>query len=461
MSNLLDALYSNAWAITDGKLRDIEAMVQRHAAGDSLPESKVEQIVAENERAEVDGLMAFDRVESGMYMRKGETAYVPLHGTIVSRAGFMARASGATSPQSFQKRLRAAAGDEDVSRIVLDIDSPGGTVAGTIPAANTVAEVAQGVEVVAVAENMVASAAYWIGSHADRLIVGEGAQVGSIGVIAVHRDHTGKLKEEGIESTIVRVQGDKALGHPEEEFSEEAREVWEERLTGYYNLFAKAVAGSMNIPETDLRDEIGSRSYMGRDAVEAGLADQIGSLAAVLQSSDNQEPKTQIAMSDSEDSSGEETVDERIEALRSDLEAANKRAEQAEAQAEKATQLAEEQSEALASERKASLREEATSLVDDEIIGKGKAKSSQRDSLLSECADENGNYTSSRIGLVRTMYQGIAEGSAVPVNGAGIEGGTGRSEEKDGAGASKESGYDIREDLMSNLPARHRDKVEA
>lgn len=460
MSNLLDALYSNAWAITDGKLRDIEAMVQRHAAGDSLPESKIEQIVAENERAEVDGLMAFDRVESGMYMRKGETAYVPLHGTIVSRAGFIARASGATSPQSFQKRLRAAASDEDVSRIVLDIDSPGGTVAGTIPAANTVAEVAQDVEVVAVAENMVASAAYWIGSHADRLVVGEGAQVGSIGVIAVHRDHTGKLEEEGIKSTIVRVQGDKALGHPEEEFSEEARDVWEERLTGYYNLFAKAVAGSMNISETDLRDEIGSRSYMGRDAVEAGLADQIGSLATVLQSNDNYEPKTQIAMSDSEENSGEETVDERIEALRADLEAANERAEQAEAQAEEATQLAEEQSEALASERKASLREEATSLVDDEIIGKGKAKQSQRDSLLAKCADESGNYTSDRIGLVRTMYQGIAEGSAVPVNGAGIEDGTGRSEEKDGAGASN-GGYDIREDLLSSLPARHRDKVEA
>jgi hypothetical protein len=59
------------------------------------------------------------------------------------------------------------------------------------------------------------------------------------------------------------------------------------------------------------------------------------------------------------------------------------------------------------------------------------------------------------------MYQGIAEGSAVPVNGAGIEDGTGRSEEKDGAGASKESGYDIREDLLSSLPTRHRDKVEA
>jgi len=457
MSNLLDALYSNAWAITDGKIRDIEAMLQRHSAGVSLPDHKIQEIVDQNDTASFEGLSDFDQITSGGYLRKGDTAYVPIHGTIVSRAGFIAKASGAVSPQAVQERLRSAAADEEVERIVLDIDSPGGTVAGTIPTANTVARVAEDKEVVAVGENMIASAAYWIGSHADRLIVGEGAQVGSIGVIAVHRDHTGKLEEEGIESTIVRVQGDKALGHPEEAFSDEAREVWEERLKGYYDLFTEAVARSMGIPEDDLRSEIGSRSYMGRDAVEAGLADQIGSLAAVLRSSNTYEPKdNQFTMSDANEESAEKSVQDRIEALEARLEAEEQRAEQAEAQAEKAAQLAEQQSEALAEQRRDSVRQEATSLVDDEIIGKGKAKQSQRDSLLAECTDEGGNYDSSRISLVRTMYQGIAEGSAVPVNGAGISDEANRSDED---AASDVEDYDIRQDLVSNLPSRHRQTV--
>lgn len=466
MTNLLEALYSNAWAITGEKLRDIEAMFQRHSAGEALSDAKVEEIVDQKTEYAFDGMSSFERAEGGLYLRRGDTAYVPLHGTIVNRAGIVARASGAVSPQSVQERLRGAAQDEDVERIVLDIDSPGGTVSGTVPTANTVEEVAGEKEVVAVADNTVASAAYWIGSKADKLVVGESAQVGSIGVIAVHRDKTGKLEEEGIESTIVRVQGDKALGHPEEKFSEEAREVWEERLNGYYELFSKAVADSMGIPETKVR-EIGSRSYIGRDSVEAGLADEIGSLANVLRNDTPEPNENQYAMSDTSD---EESIDSRLSSLESELESERKRADEAEAradkaedraeeaeaeaseakkQAKKATRIAEKHSEALAEKRKSSLEEEALSLVDEEIIGRGKAHNSQRDDILGNCTDEDGEYDADRIELVRNMYSGLAEGSAVPVNDNAS---SDKGSHRDAGGSGSQ---EIRNELESNLPSRH------
>jgi len=455
MSNLVDALYSNAWAITDSKLRDIEAMLLRHAQGVTLPQGEIERIAAANDEAAFEGLSDFDRVSGGMYLRKDGVAYVPLHGTIVNRAGFIERASGAVSPQTVQEQLRSAAADEEVGRIVLSIDSPGGTVAGTMPTANAVAEVAGEKEVVAVAENTVASAAYWIGSHATRLVVGKGAQVGSIGVIAVHRDYTGHLEEEGIESTIVRIQGDKALGHPEEPLSDEAREQWEERLSGYYDLFVEAVAGSRGIDENTLREDIGSRSYLGREAVELGLADEIGSLAAVLQSYSTEPKDNQFAMSTETEDGATERQD-RIAQLEARLDAAEQRADQAEQEAEEALQLAERQSEQLAAQQASALRQEATSLVDDEIIGRGKAKKSQRAQLLEDCK-AGGSFDADRIQIVRNMYAGLAEGCAVPINGTGLSDDANRSDEDPAPTGTEE--YDIRADLETNLPPRYRGEI--
>ena len=170
MTNLLDALYSSAWAITESKLREIEAVLIRHAEGGSLPDAEIENIVQDREQAALPGLTDFERSENQMYLKRGETAYIPMHGTIVSRAGFIDRASGAVSPQSVQEKLRAASRDPQIDRIVLSIDSPGGTVNGTMPTAETVERVAREKEVIAVAENTMASAAYWIGSHASRVV---------------------------------------------------------------------------------------------------------------------------------------------------------------------------------------------------------------------------------------------------------------------------------------------------
>jgi len=468
MSNLLDALYSNAWSITDGKLRDIEAMLQRHALGESLPESKAQKIAQANATDVFEGLSSFETDESGRYLRSGGTAYVPIHGTIVSRAGLIARASGAVSPQTVQENIRRAAQDESVDRIVLDVDSPGGTINGTMPTANTVKQVASSDKrVVAVAENTMASAAYWISVMADEVVVGKSAMVGSVGVMAIHRDKTEKLEEEGIESTVIRVQGDKALGHPEEEFSEEAREMWEDRLQGYYDLFVKAVAGSMNVSENELREEIGSRAYMGRDAVEAGLADRTGTLASVIQSSIFEPTDTQTTMPQSNDESaeeGEKSDGQDIEARLSELEEqlaaeqeradeAEERAEKAEEKARRATEVAENLSEEVASQKRESLKEKATDLVDNEIIGRGKAHASQRESLLQQCK-EGTEFDADRIELVRNMYAGLAEGSAVPVENTDRDKGSER--EEPGSPESDE----IRDDLVSNLPSRYNGSIE-
>ena len=436
-------------------MREIEAVLIRHAEGGSLPEAEIGSIVRDREEASLPGLADFERSEDRMYLRRGETAYVPMHGTIVSRAGLIDRASGAVSPQSVQEKLRAASRDPQIGRIVLSVDSPGGTVNGTMATAETVQRVANEKEVVAVAENTMASAAYWIGSHASRVVVGESAEVGSIGVIAVHRDYTGKLEEEGVESTVLRFQEDKALGHPEEEFSDGARGQWEQRLSGYYDLFAEAVAGSRNIPETTVRQDIKSRSYLGREAVDIGLADAVGSLDAVLRQSPSTSKDNQFAMSNpNQQGQSEGPGGPAIEELRAQLEQERERADVAEAERQEALELAEKQSEALAAQREQRLKQEATSLIEDEIIASGKALPSQRDSLIEQC-QSGGSFDRDRVDMVRTMYAGIAEGAAVPVSGSGAsDGDTGRDLDE-----SANEDPDLRESLVDNVPSRYRGEI--
>src|SRR5215467_6271108 len=120
-------------------------------------------------------------------------------------------------------RLEAAAANPDVSAIVLDVDSPGGTVAGTPETAAAVRRAAEVKPVVAVANSLAASAAYWIASQASSLVVGPSADVGSIGVISAHIDRSKMLEDMGLRVTVVSAGRYKAEGNPFAPLSDEAK----------------------------------------------------------------------------------------------------------------------------------------------------------------------------------------------------------------------------------------------
>ncbi|WP_052688250.1 S49 family peptidase [Xanthomonas sp. MUS 060] len=97
--------------------------------------------------------------------------------------------------------LRQALADDTVSQILIDIDSPGGSVYGVAELADQIQSARSIKPVVAVANSLAASAAYWIGCAAGELYVTPGGEVGSIGVWQAHFDYSQALAADGVTPT--------------------------------------------------------------------------------------------------------------------------------------------------------------------------------------------------------------------------------------------------------------------
>ncbi|WP_019585229.1 S49 family peptidase [Deinococcus apachensis] len=212
-----------------------------------------------------------------------QVAVLTFHGTVVSRAPRWAQAYGYISPQNFAAEVRALADDPTVSAIAVWCDSPGGTVAGTVEAAEAVAYARGKKRVTFACADMTCSAAYWIASQATEIVVTPTALVGSIGVITVHADYSGMLGSLGVVVSYIRSAAKKALGQPYESLSEEARAERQEMVDAIHTQFVQAVAKGRRKARNVVAEQWATgHVWTGQDAVTAGLADRVASLGQVL-----------------------------------------------------------------------------------------------------------------------------------------------------------------------------------
>ncbi|NDU92296.1 MAG: S49 family peptidase, partial [Ferrovum sp.] len=147
---------------------------------------------------------------------------------------------GSTSTQMFTAALQDALADETVGQILIDIDSPGGSVYGVAELASEILNARSQKPVVAIANSLAASAAYWVGSAATEFYCTPGGEVGSIGVWQAHEDISGALLYEGIDVTLISAGKYKVEGNPYEPLTEEATAFLQSRVDEYYSVFVEA-----------------------------------------------------------------------------------------------------------------------------------------------------------------------------------------------------------------------------
>jgi signal peptide peptidase SppA len=264
-SYVMKAFVETPWAILPHKLAILEEIVIRHTAGEKLDPEEVQ--------------MRIHGAKRPAERRSGNVAVLPLFGTIFPRANLMTQVSGATSAEMFGRQFDELVKDPEVKGIVLDVDSPGGQVGGIEELSRQI-YAARGIKpIVAVANHVMDSAAYYIGSAAEEVVVTPSGEVGSIGVFAVHEDISKQLEQDGVKLTVIKEGKYKVEGNPWEPLNEEAKAAIQQNVKDAYDAFVNSVARNRGKTAEIVREGFGEGRTVGASrAVELGMADTIGTL---------------------------------------------------------------------------------------------------------------------------------------------------------------------------------------
>lgn len=269
LERILRAVENQPWMIAPSKLEQITQILIARSETGSYPEASDIEAMEARQR---------DRVAS-----RGAVAVMPLFGTISRRMGMLGAMSGGASIETFANSFDEVMRDDSVSAVLIDIDSPGGSVYGVEELSRKIFDARKHKRIVAVADQLMASAAYYIGSAADELIVTPSGEVGSIGVYTVHFDWSEHLEKAGIKATIIKAGEHKAEGNPYEILGEDAAEHVQMMVDDYYDQFVRAVARNRKVSVAKVRQDFGGgRTFTAKRALERGMVDRIATMDQVI-----------------------------------------------------------------------------------------------------------------------------------------------------------------------------------
>lgn len=274
---ILSAFASQVWALEPKYLETMSAVLQRWAAGvPATPEVMADVEAAQAARAARKQAAA--NVGGGI-------AVLSLYGLITQRAAMVDEISGSggTSTQKFSQSFREAMGDDTIGGIIIDIDSPGGSVFGVQDLYDEIMA-ARGIKpVYGFVNSLCASAAFWIGSACTQLYATKGSQAGSLGVYTCHENFAEAMKMAGISVEFISAGKYKVEGASNGPLTDEGRAFTQSQINAYYSAFASSVAKGRGTPIGQARDGMGEgRCLLAEDALAAGMIDGIDTFDGVV-----------------------------------------------------------------------------------------------------------------------------------------------------------------------------------
>lgn len=204
-------------------------------------------------------------------------AIINVTGTIFRYADFFSDISGGANVTTLARDFNSALNDGSVNSILLNVDSPGGEVAGINEFAQMVFQARSKKLIVAYVDGMAASAAYWIASAADEIVTDATGIIGSIGVVAAVPNPDVKSARD---VQFVSSQSPKKRPNPN---TESGRETIQAMVDDLAAVFIEAVARNRDVSLETVTSQFGQGGVMiGAKAVDAGLADRLGDFESTL-----------------------------------------------------------------------------------------------------------------------------------------------------------------------------------
>jgi len=270
---ILDILNA-AWAIAPQRLKEIQTIYSTHFRGDKIDWKAIEARINIPQRGiETDKLYEIDN----------GVAVIDISGVLTKSMSFLSWLFGGSSMPMIAQAFRAAVADPQVKAVMLRIDSPGGTVAGTQDLAAVIRNEKGEKEVIAWSDGMIASAAYWVASAADKIyIAGDTVDVGSIGVVATHVDYSKQDEQWGEKWTEITAGKYKRIASSHEPLSTDGRAYIQDQVDHLYSVFVGEVARNRNISEEDALKMADGKIFIGKKAVDIGLVDGVSTYGQLI-----------------------------------------------------------------------------------------------------------------------------------------------------------------------------------
>lgn len=265
---ILDVLTA-PWAIVPEKLYEIQEIYIKHSREEKIDIAAIEAKIGKPLKNETNSYQVVNNI-----------AVIPIHGIMAKRANLFTQISGGVSTELAMRDIGEALNDSDVKAIVLDIDSPGGTIDGTLELAEFIFEGRDKKRIVAYSDGLMGSAAYWIGSAAHEIYIsGDTVQTGSIGVVAKHVDYSKAEEQMGIKTTEIYAGKYKRIASQYEPLSKEGQQNIQEMVDYLYSVFVDSVAKYREVTtEEVLQNMADGRIFIGKQGITAGLINEISTL---------------------------------------------------------------------------------------------------------------------------------------------------------------------------------------
>lgn len=235
---------------------------------------------------EFDPLFGVDTSRIGLlYLEKfGNTAVLTLAGSMVnSYSWWHPYAVGQViSYDAMKDAVNILVTAQDVSRVIVRIESGGGMVAGLDSTAKYMRKLMVNKNVVVHTDTGAASAAYWIASSFPRIVASPMAQVGNIGTMALIPDLSGMFDKMGVKFHLFKAGKEKGYGISETEFTEEEKAYFQAHVEKSNNFFLTHVSTHRNLMMSETDKWAEAQTFFAGEAKAVGLVDAVATLEELI-----------------------------------------------------------------------------------------------------------------------------------------------------------------------------------
>ena len=253
---ILDVVINGDWCITPGAYRSILTALEN---------------VASHGIQERAGLLDGDERGGNQLSKVGNIGIVSIAGIIGKRISSLDAACGGVDVNAIVSDVRGMAADPGIDTVIMDWNSPGGTVTGVPEAYEALYAVSKKVNLISYTDTQQCSAAQWLSSAASSQYAAASSTVGSVGVYNLVLDRSEQLAQEGIKVEAISAGKHKLLGAQFQPLSAEHRSMLQGRVDAIHADFKKAVKRGRKVDDSALEGQ----GLTGTEGVKAGMIDGI------------------------------------------------------------------------------------------------------------------------------------------------------------------------------------------